>query len=156
MNHEQKRPDATASYHGHGPFLTMYWGNIPDKWVPQYLKSDLSYTGSADDGPEDPHVGYAEYDFASIMHYPGGSRYDTIPANKESLVGNRRHLTPGDIEQINDLYQCKPKAENPNNPGPIIPGPPGAPGPPGNPGPDGPPGPPGNPGPIIPTQSPIA
>eukprot|EP00413_Alexandrium_margalefii_P047934 CAMPEP_0204586642 /NCGR_PEP_ID=MMETSP0661-20131031/47609_1 /ASSEMBLY_ACC=CAM_ASM_000606 /TAXON_ID=109239 /ORGANISM="Alexandrium margalefi, Strain AMGDE01CS-322" /LENGTH=788 /DNA_ID=CAMNT_0051596297 /DNA_START=52 /DNA_END=2419 /DNA_ORIENTATION=- len=106
MNHEQKRPDATTNYHGHGPFLTMYWDQIPSRWRPQYLKADSSYTGSANDGPEDPHSGWAPYDFGSIMHYPGGNRYDTVPTDKERLVGNRMTLTIGDIDQINDMYQC--------------------------------------------------
>jgi len=112
MNHEQKRPDATTNYHGHGPFLTMYWQHIPARWRPQYLKADSSYTGSADDGADDPHSGWAPYDFGSIMHYPGGSRYDTVPPEKERLVGNRRTLTAGDIEQINDMYQCHQRCAN--------------------------------------------
>mmetsp|Transcript_42777 Transcript_42777/g.96561 ORF Transcript_42777/g.96561 Transcript_42777/m.96561 type:complete len:837 (+) Transcript_42777:86-2596(+) len=106
LNHEQKRPDATVNYHGHGPYLKMFWNNIPSRWQPQYVPSASSYTGSANDGPGDPHAGYASYDFGSIMHYPGGNRYDTIPADKEKLVGNRKHLVASDIEQINDVYQC--------------------------------------------------
>jgi len=54
MNHEQKRPDAVESYHGHGPYLKMHWGNIPTDWRPQYELDRKSYVGSADDGPRDP------------------------------------------------------------------------------------------------------
>jgi len=113
MNHEQKRPDAGMSYKGHGPYLKLFWQNIPSRWVPQYLPDMKSYVGSANDGPGDPHVGYADYDFGSIMHYPGGKEYDTIPADKERLTGNRRELTAGDVEQILDMYQCKRKGSGP-------------------------------------------
>ena len=40
------------------------------------------------------------------MHYPPGSAYDTDPASNENLMGNRKHLTTGDIDQILDVYQC--------------------------------------------------
>lgn len=109
LNHEQKRPDATVKYHGHGPFLKMYWQHIPSRWQPQYTPDFRTYTGSADDGPGDVKKGYADYDFGSIMHYYGGKRYDTNPPEKEKLVGNRKDLSKGDIEQILDMYQCKSK-----------------------------------------------
>ena len=67
MNHEQKRPDAQQSYFGHGPALNIHWENIGAKWVPQYLPSMSTYVGSADDGDQDPFVGYAPYDYGSIM-----------------------------------------------------------------------------------------
>jgi len=110
MNHEQKRQDAAQAYEGKGPHLTMFWNNIPSRWTPQYTPDSNSYIGSANDGKDDPHHGYAPYDFESIMHYPGGNRYDTVPTSSESLVGNRKHLTTGDINQILDVYQCKPLA----------------------------------------------
>jgi len=112
MNHEQKRPDATMNYHGHGPKLQMYWHNIDSRWTPQYLPDMWSYVGSANDGADDPQVGYAPYDFGSIMHYPGGSAFDTIPADKERLVGNRRTLTDSDVLQIHDMYQCHRRCAN--------------------------------------------
>lgn len=77
-----------------------------------------SYTGSADDGIGDPHVGYAPYDFASIMHYGGGSEYDTNPPEGEHSTGNRRHLVQGDIDQLNDMYQCKLRNTPPPTPAP--------------------------------------
>jgi len=114
MNHEQKRPDAGMAYHGHGPYLKLFWQNIPNGWAPQYRPDMRSYVGSANDGPGDPHVGYADYDFASIMHYPViGNRFDTIPASKESLAGNRKALTAGDVDQILDMYQCKLQGSGP-------------------------------------------
>jgi len=113
MNHEQKRPDAGKAYHGQGPYLKLFWNNIPSKWVYQYVPDAKSYVGSANDGPGDPHVGYADYDFGSIMHYPGGKEFDTIPANKESLIGNRKELSAGDVEQILDMYQCKQRGSGP-------------------------------------------
>ena len=29
---EQRRPDATRVYHGHGPHLQVFWDNIPKSW----------------------------------------------------------------------------------------------------------------------------
>ena len=40
------------------------------------------------------------------MHYGPGNAYDTFPPDLENLMGNRKHLTAGDIEQILDVYQC--------------------------------------------------
>ena len=37
---------------------------------PRYATDQTAYMGSLDDGAHDPHVGYADYDFDSLMHYP--------------------------------------------------------------------------------------
>lgn len=107
MNHEQQRPDATHEYHGHGPHLSVHWKNVEEEWKGQYEQDPDSYVGSANDGAGDPHVGYAEYDFGSIMHYPAGDHFDTLPREKKQLTGNRHSLTQGDIKQILDRYQCR-------------------------------------------------
>jgi len=112
LNHPMKRPDATHSYYGHGPYLRIHWQNIPSKAATQYLPDPASYTGSAGDGPGDPHKGYAEYDLSSIMHYPRmrmpvGYNYDTIPFSAEAQAGQREKLTAKDIRAVNDMYQCK-------------------------------------------------
>lgn len=107
MNHEQKRPDAIHKYHGHGPHLVVHWEKVDAKWLDQYRPDPDSYMGSIHDGEGDPHSGYAPYDFGSIMHYPTGNHFDTIPHEKASLTGNRQSLSDGDILQILDQYQCK-------------------------------------------------
>mmetsp|Transcript_12815 Transcript_12815/g.25142 ORF Transcript_12815/g.25142 Transcript_12815/m.25142 type:complete len:631 (+) Transcript_12815:545-2437(+) len=107
MQHTQKRPDATETVEGHGPYLQMHWENIEKDWVPQYKPEKDSYTGSAHDGPGDPYSGYAPYDFGSIMHYPAGSKFSTIPASKNLETGNRQELSPWDIKQVLDMYHCK-------------------------------------------------
>jgi hypothetical protein len=112
MNHEQKRPDAQAKYHGHGPALNMHWENTPARWVPQYLPDRRDYVGSRDDGAGDPYSGWSPYDFGSIMHYPGGPRLDTNPRSDERKLGNRVRLSALDIAQINDVYQCRTKASS--------------------------------------------
>merc|ERR1719210_1960882 len=95
----------------------MHWNVIPSRWTPWFRPDYSSYIGSGDDGPGDPHTGYAPYDFGSIMHYDArGNRFDTIPPEKEKLTSNRRHLSAGDISQINDVYQCKSKAPTPAPP----------------------------------------
>jgi hypothetical protein len=120
MNHEQKRPDGAAEYHGKGPKLIMHWENIDDAWKPQYTGEASSYTGSANEGAGDVFSGYAPYDFGSIMHYPAGSAYDTNPPEDENLMGNRVALSASDIEQANDMYQCVAGSQSPTPP-PTIP-----------------------------------
>ena len=59
--------------------------------------------GSTHDGPEDPHQGYAPYDYDSIMHYPAGNRMQTVPAGQEAKLGQRTHLSAGDVAQLFDM-----------------------------------------------------
>lgn len=117
MKHEQARLDAQQNYHGKGPFLDIKWGSISASWTSQYLPVPDEYVGSDAQGVEDPSSGYAPYDFGSIMHYPGGDNFDTIPAVMEVFVGQRSKLAPSDILQVNDMYQCVLK------PGFVIPTP---------------------------------
>lgn len=109
MGHHQLRPDATKPIYvegsKHGPYLKISWSEIGSRWMPQWLGNDDSYIGSAYDGPGDPHVGYAPYDYGSIMHYPATPGVETT--NGEKLRGQRSGLSDGDIRQINDMYQCK-------------------------------------------------
>lgn len=106
MRHEQQRPDATQEYHGKGPHLTIYWDTIASSWTSQYKPKAKDYVGSGFDGEGDPEVGYAEYDFGSIMHYAGGTHFDTIPSVYHSATGQRSKLSALDIQQANDMYQC--------------------------------------------------
>merc|ERR1719424_597492 len=78
MNHEQKRPDAQEEYHGKGPYLQVKWKNV-GSYKYQFQPDAHSYTGSGSDGEADPHKGYSDYDFGSIMHYPARNWFNTIP-----------------------------------------------------------------------------
>lgn len=129
MNHEQKRPDAQATYMGQGPYLRMFWQNVPAQWVPQYTPDDQSYIGSANDGTGDVHSGYAQYDYGSIMHYPPGNRFETIDPTGMNLVGNRQKLSAGDIEQVMDMYNCRTKGGGGATAAPITTGAPQTPAP---------------------------
>jgi hypothetical protein len=121
MNHEHKRPDAGAVYHGHGPFLKFQWENIKEDWRSQMTGDEESYTGSANDGAGDPQVGYSPYDFESIMHYATNGAdeatgwFTTNPSSGVNLVGQREHLSIGDLEQIMDMYQCLERKPCPDN-----------------------------------------
>lgn len=113
LAHTQTRPDASQTYFGKGPFLEMRWSNIPNDWVPQYMPDMEAYTGSADDGNGDIQIGWAPYDFESIMHYPKGSSnsISTRPNGKfDNLIGNRQRLSKGDITMVLDTYRCVQKA----------------------------------------------
>lgn len=110
MAHEVSRPDAWQSMISpsgeKGPFLNMYWQNVPHDWLAQYASRPASYIGSRT-------AGYVPYDFESIMHYgrldPVYHKYpiyDTRPSSFNSVVGQRRGLSHGDRVQIADFYQC--------------------------------------------------
>ena len=108
MNHEQKRPDAMQEYHGKGPHLIINWDMIEPGWESQWYGDDESYIGSTDDGAGDPRVGYAPYDWDSIMHYPLQGKGTTNPPGNEHRLGARTiasTLSPGDIRQVHDM--CK-------------------------------------------------
>jgi len=119
VNHEQKRPDAEAAWtppggSTHGPYLTMHWENFQgddaETWKNQFLPDVHSYTGSQNDGSDDPHIGYSNYDFDSIMHYGrtssgwSGNAYTTIPAGMPT--GQRSRIATSDAQQVMDMYQC--------------------------------------------------
>jgi hypothetical protein len=112
LMHTQTRPDAAQTYHGQGPYVSVQWQNIGSDWVPQYQPDYNAYTGSADDGAGDVQKGYAPYDFESIMHYPSsGGSIITIPNGRyDNLIGNRQHLSQGDITHVLDSYRCRLKA----------------------------------------------
>jgi hypothetical protein len=113
MNHEQKRPDAIANYKGVGPFLKINWDMVEEDWKSQWTGEEGSYIGSANDGTGDPVVGYATYDYDSIMHYPTQGEAETIPPGSEHRLGagtTASRLSPGDIAQAKDQYQCRSRA----------------------------------------------
>ena len=111
MLDEQQRPDATGNYHGHGPYLRVFWQNVPYPWRPVLTPREAAYTGSAYDGEGDAFWGYAPYDFDSIMHLPpnlhGSPIYETIPASKIGAVGQRSQLSHADVLQLLDSYRCR-------------------------------------------------
>eukprot|EP00421_Protoceratium_reticulatum_P032801 CAMPEP_0168470576 /NCGR_PEP_ID=MMETSP0228-20121227/58805_1 /TAXON_ID=133427 /ORGANISM="Protoceratium reticulatum, Strain CCCM 535 (=CCMP 1889)" /LENGTH=839 /DNA_ID=CAMNT_0008486393 /DNA_START=1 /DNA_END=2517 /DNA_ORIENTATION=- len=108
MNHEQKRSDAAVQFHGQGPYLKMQWQNIDSYWRPQWAPDPNTYVGSANDGQGDPVVGYAPYDFRSIMHYPPDytkPEFEPVDPNNAQFLG-AQVLSTGDINEVKDLYQC--------------------------------------------------
>merc|ERR1719499_1500331 len=101
-------------YWGNGPYLKIHWENIPDGLVQGWQTDYTMYMGSADDGPGDPFIGYAPYDFNSIMHTSATNRIETFPDWQKENLGQRDHLSEGDILQILDVYQCKWKQQKPS------------------------------------------
>ena len=57
----------------------------------------------------------------SIMHYyrqrssnrtiANGYYFDAVPTSNNKLVGNRDHLSEGDIKQVLDAYRCRLRPE---------------------------------------------
>ncbi|CAE7202708.1 nas-13 [Symbiodinium pilosum] len=111
MLDEQRRPDATRTYHLHGPHLQVFWQNIPTNWKVVFQPNEAAYTGSLNDGVGDAFDGYAPYDFESIMHISpwlyGMQVYETLPASKMGSVGQRKNPSQGDILQLLDSYRCR-------------------------------------------------
>jgi len=104
MYHEQNRPDGPKAYRTpagtKGPYLNVFWGNIASNWVSQYTPRDNSYIGSVT-------AGYAEYDYSAIMHYGAGNAFETVNPLFRNVPGQRSELSKGDIEQFEDMYQCR-------------------------------------------------
>eukprot|EP00930_Biecheleria_cincta_P055533 TRINITY_DN4184_c0_g1_i1.p1 TRINITY_DN4184_c0_g1~~TRINITY_DN4184_c0_g1_i1.p1 ORF type:complete len:551 (-),score=81.76 TRINITY_DN4184_c0_g1_i1:19-1671(-) len=114
--HEQRRPDATHSYLGHGPYLKIHWENVPSDWRAQYTPERSAYVGSSRQSDSDPFHGYMPYDYTSIMSYgPGGvgsgARMTALDPVYQSQMGQRDGLSDSDILTINDMYQCGSEAE---------------------------------------------
>jgi len=123
MDHEQRRPDGPEELltpdGPRGPHLEVLWQNIAPGLRAQFLPKEQSYVGSssqggAPDGGVDTHAGYAEYDYASVMHYSPDISTDRLrPAFitrhpvEETMVGDRSRLSDGDLRQIADMYQCQ-------------------------------------------------
>ncbi|CAK8995745.1 unnamed protein product [Durusdinium trenchii] len=120
MYHHQNRPDGSARFNGKGPHLEVYWQNLIDSYKSFLAPKQQAYTGSQKDGENDPQVGYAAYNFESIMHYGrgvlrikdhsvnDGYAFNTIPKSYNSVVGQRHGLSDGDKKAIFDAYRCRP------------------------------------------------
>eukprot|EP00435_Cladocopium_sp_Y103_P073795 s7_g45.t1 len=89
INHEQKRADGSHEYYGKGPHLQMFWENT-GQWKSQYTPATNTYIGSADDGGDDPQIGYAPYDFAPCQRLPDQCKCSNFQL--WSLRGSERRL----------------------------------------------------------------
>eukprot|EP00929_Paragymnodinium_shiwhaense_P051420 TRINITY_DN2587_c0_g1_i1.p1 TRINITY_DN2587_c0_g1~~TRINITY_DN2587_c0_g1_i1.p1 ORF type:complete len:1185 (-),score=183.40 TRINITY_DN2587_c0_g1_i1:34-3504(-) len=112
MYHEHQRPDGAGRHNGFGPNLIIHWQNIDDAIEHNYLPQSTAYAGSAYDGPGDPHVGNAPYDFGSIMQYPVSDAFETVPQFYGHFTGQRYKLAHSDVAQALDMYQCRLKSHS--------------------------------------------
>jgi hypothetical protein len=138
LGHEQSRSDR-------GDYITMLWGNIKDGPPPDINKYRKQYCQVIWDQQT---VEKTVYDFDSIMHYPvnGFSKVPPDKCEKEEVyegksqclafepkpekaplwpkspnIGQRNHLSKGDIEAVNTLYPPLKKPEPPPGPQPSTP-----------------------------------
>ena len=88
--HEQSRPDRDA-------YVQIIWENIREDHYANFNRRDREgrYEG--------------EYDYDSIMHYSGlafskNGLPTMIPRDKNVIIGQRKHLSAGDIAAVNTLY----------------------------------------------------
>ena len=58
----------------------MYWENVDSRWVSQYLPSERTYIGSADDGGADPQIGHAAYDYESCRRFAMSESVERHPS----------------------------------------------------------------------------
>ncbi len=97
--HEQSRPDRNN-------YLNINWYNMKTGTADQFeLRQAVDYHNEI-------------YDYASIMHYElkaySGNGLPTMAVNNllrydvqgRPIIGNRLHLSPGDIRQVKKLYKC--------------------------------------------------
>ncbi|KAJ7379141.1 hypothetical protein OS493_017639 [Desmophyllum pertusum] len=92
--HEQSRPDRDN-------FVDIIWDNIQDEHKHNFRKYSHGYVNSLG----------VPYDYGSIMHY---GKHDfakwpwqvTIRSKNGASIGQRKHLSPMDVKQMNLLYQC--------------------------------------------------
>ena len=100
--HEQAREDRDK-------YIKIIWSNIANDWRGQFevVKAPLAQL-------------IGEYDLCSIMHYhaTAGSKKDRwgrgsttiVPVNPPrdcKRIGQRKGLSPKDVEKINEFYKCK-------------------------------------------------
>ena len=88
--HEQSRPDRDA-------YVQILWENIREEHYANFYRRDR----------EGHHEG--AYDYDSIMHYSGQAFSKNglptmIPRDKNVIIGQRDHLSEGDISAVNTLY----------------------------------------------------
>ena len=88
--HEQSRPDRDA-------YVQILWENIREEHYANFNRRDR----------EGRHEG--GYDYDSIMHYSGqafskNGKPTMIPYDKNVTIGQRDHLSAGDIVAVNTLY----------------------------------------------------
>lgn len=91
--HEQSRPDRDA-------YVQIIWENIREGHYANFNRRDR----------EGRHEG--EYDYDSIMHYSGQAFSKNglptiIPRDKNRTIGQREHLSVGDIAAVKTLYSMK-------------------------------------------------
>ncbi|XP_078357409.1 blastula protease 10-like [Oculina patagonica] len=95
--HEQSRPDRDN-------YVEIIWDNIKDDNKHNFKK----YSHGMIDSLGSP------YDYGSIMHY--GKRdfaklpwQTTIKTKNGASIGQRKHLSPLDVQQMNKYYECSKK-----------------------------------------------
>lgn len=130
---EHNRPDATKTFRGKGPYLLVRWDHYHDWGNSGHSTAGLDITlwqhSSVWDYTGSSKVGYAPYDFDSITHIGSslgnrvngtwvfnkntGRAFITRPLEMMSRVGQRIGLSKGDIMQLNDVYACKTRNQEP-------------------------------------------
>tara|TARA_R110002126_G_scaffold110918_2_gene248476 strand:- start:3157 stop:3831 length:675 start_codon:yes stop_codon:yes gene_type:complete len=88
--HEQSRPDRDA-------YVEILWENIREKHYANFSRRDREGRNEG------------AYDYDSIMHYSGRAFSKNglptiIPRDKDAIIGQRDHLSKGDISAVNTLY----------------------------------------------------
>jgi len=100
--HEHSRPDRDEH-------VKVKWKNIKKKEWNNFNKYSFDTVTNLD----------VKYNFMSVMHYRNDAftknHEDTlVPMHKEPFrFGQRSHWTPGDVKQVNRLYNCVAKENDP-------------------------------------------
>jgi len=93
--HEQSRPDRDD-------YVDIFWQNLIPGAIPQYMKYDETLVNAT----------FTPYDYGSLMHY----EWNAFTANGGPIIlpkdgdkhkiGNRQGMSPIDITEIRNMYNC--------------------------------------------------
>ncbi|XP_028393835.1 LOW QUALITY PROTEIN: meprin A subunit beta-like [Dendronephthya gigantea] len=113
--HEQSRPDRDEH-------VEILWHNIPDNRKHNFNKYNRSQIDSLG----------SEYDYMSVMHYSstafGGGNITIVPKDPSVIqLGQRKGLSPLDVQQADLLYKCNGQTTIVTPPPPSRPPPPSGP-----------------------------
>ena len=96
LYHHQSRSDRDY-------YVKIHWGNIPEALRHNFKKYSSTVINHFN----------LPYDFRSLMHYGGNDfgnsrmTIQTIDPTKQSVIGQRTGISPGDVELVKKMYECE-------------------------------------------------
>lgn len=81
--------------------ISIKWENIANREKENFNKVDPYFFSNFD----------TAYDLGSVMHYHAtafskNGRATIVPRDSGKVIGQREGVSPGDVQRINNMYQC--------------------------------------------------